>query len=73
MTTTLLWAGKQLTADEKRRTRRVAAKLRRCGDTDAAAALERFLPEHASAWTPDELEAGAHQGPWLRLDAEGHG
>jgi hypothetical protein len=69
MTTTVLWAGKALTDEEELRTRRLVAKLRRVGDAETADAFERFLPEHADRWTPDELEAGAHTGPWLAVDA----
>jgi hypothetical protein len=30
--------------------------------------LERFLPENLYRWTPDELEFGAHNGPWFLID-----
>ena len=39
----------------------------RAGERDAAAAFARFLPEFEHEWTPDELELGAHAGPWLGL------
>jgi hypothetical protein len=29
--------------------------------------LERFLPENLYRWTPDELEFGAHNGPWFLI------
>jgi hypothetical protein len=32
--------------------------------------LERFLPENDHRWTPNELESGAHLGPWMLVDAE---
>jgi hypothetical protein len=66
MTTgTMLWAGKRLSDDEELRTRRLVALLRRTGKEETAESFERFLPEHADRWTPDELELGAHVGPWL--------
>jgi hypothetical protein len=68
-TATVLWAGKHLTGDEEAATRRLVHMLRRAGSTDLADRFERFLPEHAHRWTPDELELGAHAGPWLRLEA----
>jgi hypothetical protein len=64
---TILWAGKRLTNDEELRTRRLVAFLRRAGDEETADAFERFLPEHDHRWTPDELELGAHVGPWVEL------
>lgn len=68
MTTgTILWAGKQLTDDEELRTRRLVAFLRRAGDPETADTFERFLPENDHRWTPDELEQGAHVGPWMEL------
>ena len=70
MTTgTMLWAGKKLSSDEELRTRRLAALLRRVGDTDAAETFERFLPENDHRWTPDQLETGTQAGPWMSLDA----
>jgi hypothetical protein len=66
MTTgTMLWAGKWLSDEEELGTRRLVAKLRRTGSHDLADHFERFLPEHDDRWTPDELELGAHVGPWL--------
>jgi hypothetical protein len=68
MTTgTMLWAGKHLSDDEELRTRRLVALLRRTGKDEVADGFERFLPEHDRRWTPDELELGAHTGPWLGL------
>ena len=29
--------------------------------------LERYLPESADDWTPDQLEGGAHIGPWCDM------
>jgi len=62
---TMLWAGKRLTDSEELRTRRLVAKARRLGLHMTARTYERFLPEHDDRWTPDELELGAHLGPWL--------
>jgi hypothetical protein len=62
----VLWAGKRLTGEEELRVRRLVAKLRRMGHGEAAQGYERFLPEHDDGWTPDELELGAHVGPWLQ-------
>ena len=70
MTTgTMLWAGKQLSEDEELRTRRLVALLHRVGDDDVAETFERFLPENDHRWTPDQLETGAHAGPWTSLEA----
>ena len=69
MTTgTILWAGKQLTDDEELATRRLVSLLQSVGDDENAAVFERFLPEHDERWTPDELEMGAHVGPWIDFD-----
>jgi hypothetical protein len=64
----ILWAGKHLEEKEELSLRRVASLCRRCGDEETAASLERFLPENDHKWTPDQLEMGAHCGPWM--DAE---
>lgn len=61
----VLWAGKHLSADEERTARRAVALLERTGDAEGAERLARFLPERGGEWTPDQLEAGAHGGPWL--------
>lgn len=63
----VLWAGKPLTGDEEERTRRMVALLERTGEVGAAADLARFLPGSGHDWTPDELELGAHAGPWLSV------
>ena len=63
----VLWAGKALSGEEEERTRRMVALLERNGEHDAAAGLARFLPGSGHAWTPDELELGAHAGPWLSI------
>jgi hypothetical protein len=65
---TIVWAGKQLTDDEELGTRRLVAFLRRVGDAETADTFERFLPENDHRWTPDELELGAHVGPWVEFD-----
>ena len=68
MTTgTMLWAGKRLSDEEELRTRRLVAKLRRNDKDELADSYERFLPEHDDRWTPDELELGAHVGPWMSI------
>lgn len=66
---TVLWAGKALAPEEEEATRRLVHMLARGGHADAAERFERFLPEHADRWTPDELELGAHAGPWLSFGA----
>jgi hypothetical protein len=66
-TATMLWAGKRLSDEEELRTRRLVAKLRRNGKDELADSYERFLPEHDERWTPDELELGAHVGPWMSI------
>ena len=63
----VLWAGKALSGEEEERTRRMVALLERTGETAAAADLARFLPGSGHGWTPDELELGAHAGPWLGI------
>ena len=63
----VMWAGKALSGEEEERTRRMVALLERTGEADAAADLARFLPGSGHAWTPDELELGAHAGPWLGI------
>jgi hypothetical protein len=67
MNATMLWAGKRLSDEEELRTRRLVARLRRAGRYELADGYERFLPEHDDRWTPDELELGAHAGPWLSI------
>ena len=63
----VLWAGKALSDEDEERTRRMVALLERTGERDAAADLARFLPGSGHGWTPDELELGAHAGPWLSI------
>jgi hypothetical protein len=63
----VLWGGKPLSGDEEERARRMVALLERAGERDAAADLARFLPGSGHGWTPDELELGAHAGPWLGI------
>jgi hypothetical protein len=65
----VFWAGKNLSAEEERSLRDLVALLRRTGTREMAENFERFLPENADRWTPDELEMGAHVGPWLAFDA----
>ena len=65
---TVLWAGKRLTDEEAAAARRVVELLERVGDPLDAAAFSRFLPDSDHPWTPDELELGAHAGPWLQLE-----
>jgi hypothetical protein len=66
---TMLWAGKRLTPEEEEATRYMIGVMRRSGDIAGAEHFERFLPENAHLWTPDQLEAGAHAGPWSDLEA----
>jgi hypothetical protein len=75
----VFWAGKQLKAEEELRLRRIVALLRRIEEDEQATEderigaredrvhLERFLPENVRTWTPDELELGAHSGPWFEI------
>ena len=63
----VLWAGKALTGEEAERAARAVALLERAGEHEAAADLARFLPGSGHGWTPDELELGAHAGPWLGI------
>jgi hypothetical protein len=65
----MLWAGKSLSEEEEAATRRLVALLRRVGEEDGADDLARFLPESEHDWTPDELELGAHAGPWVGMRA----
>ena len=64
----MLWAGKSLSVDEAAATRRLVELLGRVGEGEAADHLARFLPESEGGWTPDELELGAHAGPWLAVE-----
>lgn len=66
----VLWAGRPLDAADEAATRALVDRLRRSGDEEGAESFARFLPEHADQWTPDELELGAHAGPWLAMRAE---
>jgi hypothetical protein len=74
----IFWAGKHLDPDEELRLRRAIALLRRIEDNEGTKAedntaeadrkhLELFLPENSHRWTPDELEFGAHNGPWFEI------
>lgn len=67
---TVLWAGKQLSDEEELGVRRIVSLLQRAGDERTAESFARFLPERADEWTPDELEAGAHLGPWVGFGAQ---
>ena len=67
---TVLWAGKHLSDEEEASTRALVERLRRAGAHEAADGFARFLPERSTEWSPDELELGAHAGPWLRMEAE---
>jgi hypothetical protein len=67
--TGVLWAGKRLTDEEELKVRRLVSLLERSGDPGTADQLARFLPERVGDWTPDDLEAGAHLGPWVGLDS----
>lgn len=74
----VFWPGKKLEAGEELRLRRVLALLQRIENDGRAEEerrnasgdrrnLERFLPEDEHKWTPDELEFGAHNGPWFEI------
>jgi hypothetical protein len=74
-----LWAGKQLDPAEEAWLRNRVASLRRAEEARADGwetargerlSLERYLPERVDAWTPDQLEAGAHVGPWCEITPE---
>jgi hypothetical protein len=73
---TFIWAGKRLSVEEEARVRDIVAMFDRmaaAGDPDAgwqADSWRRFLPEEAHYWTPDELEFGAHVGPWISFDMD---
>jgi hypothetical protein len=69
---TILWAGKELSGEEEAGLRRVVQILRRNGGAADAECLERFLPENLHTWTPNELETGAHVGPWMSFGAQVH-
>jgi hypothetical protein len=66
---TVLWAGRPLTGEQEAEIRRLVALLERVDRPGDAAGLARFLPENDARWTPDELERGAHLGPWLAVGA----
>jgi hypothetical protein len=69
---TILWAGKELSSEEEAGLRRVVHILRRNGAVADAECLERFLPDNLDTWTPNELETGAHVGPWMSFGAQVH-
>jgi hypothetical protein len=72
----MLWAGKQLDPVEEAWLRNRISSLERAEDARADGwenarverfSLERYLPENADRWTPDQLEGGAHIGPWCDM------
>ena len=65
----VFWAGRPLDNNEELELRRLIALVRRTGDPETAESLERFLPENDHRWTPNELEMGAHVGPWMLFGA----
>jgi hypothetical protein len=73
---TIIWAGKRLSVEEEARVRDIVDMFSRMaadGDRDAgwqADSWKRFLPERAHAWTPDELEFGAHFGPGMSFGVQ---
>jgi hypothetical protein len=67
-TTTVLWAGQQLSGQDEVGLRRFVHALRRAGNDELAEDFERFLPENADRWTDEERAAGAQAGPALHLD-----
>jgi len=73
-----LWPGKRLELAEEAWLRNRVASLQRAEDARADGwegsrkerlSLERYLPEHDASWTPDQLEGGAHIGPWSDMAA----
>jgi len=73
-----LWPGKRLELAEEAWLRNRVASLQRAEDARADGwqgsrkerlSLERYLPEHEGRWTPDQLEGGAHIGPWSDMEA----
>ena len=66
---TVLWAGKQLRGGGGLHQGARPAPAAP-GAHEAAEGFARFLPERAAEWTPDELELGAHAGPWLKMEVE---
>ena len=68
---TVFWPGKKLDAEEESWLRNRILSLIVDGSVlslEEAGSLERYLPENYSNWTPDELEGGAHIGPWITLE-----
>lgn len=65
----ILWAGKHLSGDEEQRLRDLIEVFGQAGCSEDVEWYGRFLPENAHTWTPDELEFGAHHGPWLSFSA----
>jgi hypothetical protein len=74
----MFWPGKHLDPAEEGWLRNRIASLQRAEDARAGAweaarterlSLERYLPENLDVWTPDQLEAGAHIGPWSDMRA----
>jgi len=75
-----LWPGKRLDLAEEAWLRNRLASLQRAEDARADGwegarrerlSLERYLPENEERWTPDQLEGGAHIGPWSDMAAAG--
>ncbi len=75
-TNMMLWAGKHLDPAEDEWLRGRIGSLRRAENAHADGwqdarrerlSLERYLPENADHWTPDQLERGAHIGPWCGM------
>ena len=76
----MLWAGKHLDLAEEAWLRNRISSLQRAEDARAEGwegsrkerlSLERYLPENAHIWTPDQLEGGAHIGPWCDMESAG--
>jgi hypothetical protein len=72
----MLWPGKRLDLAEEAWLRNRISSLQRAEDARADGwgsalkerlSLERYLPENADDWTPDQLEGGAHIGPWCDM------
>jgi hypothetical protein len=74
----MLWPGKRLDLAEETWLRNRISSLQRAEDARAQGwesarkerlSLERYIPEHDGDWTADQLEGGAHIGPWCDMPA----
>jgi hypothetical protein len=74
----MFWPGKRLDRAEQEWLRNRIRSLERAENARADGwegarkerlSLTRYLPENADDWTPDQLEGGAHIGPWCDIPA----